>query len=91
MFRASQPDTNPNINIQIPILLHTPNPNLNPNPNPRFSGHLDLKFRNFVPFLHIFDRFCGFLNKKGKNCEILNLNNWRLVRLKVHVIQQKSL
>ena len=36
-------------------------------------------------------RFCGFLIKKGTNCEILNLNNRRLVRLKVHIIKQKSL
>ena len=36
--------------------------------------------------LHIFERFCGFLIKKGTHCDILNLNNRRLMRLKVHVI-----
>ena len=51
--------------------------------NARVSGNLDLKF---VPFLHIFDGFCGFLIQKGTNCEILNLNNRRLGRLKVHII-----
>ena len=43
------------------------------------------KISQSVPFLHIFDRFCGFLIKKGTKCEILNLNNRRLVRLKVHI------
>ena len=28
--------------------------------------------------------------KKGTNCEVLNLNNWRLGRLKVHVTLQKN-
>ena len=37
-------------------------------------------------FLHIFDRFCGFLIKKGTNCGILNINNRWLMRLKVHVM-----
>jgi len=45
----------------------------------------------FFPFLHIFDRFCGFLIEKGTNCAILNLNNRRLGHLKVHVILQTSL
>ena len=49
------------------------------------------KFSQFVPFLHVFDGFWGFSIKKGTHCEILNLKNWRLVRLKVHVIKQKSL
>ena len=44
------------------------------------------KITQCVPFLHIFERFCGFLIKKGTHCEILNLNNRRLGRLKVHVI-----
>ena len=48
------------------------------------SGYLDLKFHN----LHIFDRFCGFLIQKGTHCEILHLNNRRLMRLKVHVIKK---
>ena len=39
------------------------------------------KISQFVPFLHFFDRFCGFLIKQGTHCEILNLNNRRLVRL----------
>ena len=33
--------------------------------NALVSGCLHLKFSQFVPFLHIFDRFCGFLIKKG--------------------------
>ena len=33
------------------------------------------KISQFVPFLHVFDRFCGFVTKKGTNCEILHLNN----------------
>ena len=41
--------------------------------------------------MHIFDRFYGFLIKKGAYCEILNLINRRLVRLKVHIIYQKIL
>ena len=53
------------------------------------SSYLDLEFHN--SFMHIFDRFCGFLIQKGTNCEILNLNNRRHGRLKVHVINQKSL
>ena len=44
------------------------------------------KISQCVPFLHIFDWFCGFLIKKGTHCEILNLDNRRLVLLKVHVI-----
>ena len=44
------------------------------------------KISQFVPYLHIFDRFCGFLIKKGTNSEIFNLNNQRLVRFKVHVV-----
>ena len=47
-----------------------------------------VKWTLFVPFLHIFDRFCGFLIQRGTNCAIFNLNNWRLERLKVHVIFQ---
>ena len=43
----------------------------------------------FVPFFHIFDRFCGFKIKKGTHCEVLNLNKRILVRLKVH-IKKKS-
>ena len=46
--------------------------------NARVSGNLDLEFHN----LQIFDRFCGFFYQ---NCEILNLNNRRLGRLKAHV------
>ena len=55
--------------------------------NARDSGNIlvDLKFHNLSPFLHIFNRFFGFLIKKGTHFEILNLNNWT-VRLKVHVI-----
>ena len=49
----------------------------------RVSGY----FIRFVPFLHIFDRF---LIEKGTIFAILNLNNWRLGRLKVHVIKQKK-
>ena len=45
-----------------------------------------LQISQFVPFLHIFDKFCGFLIRKGTNCAILNINNRRLRRLKVHVI-----
>ena len=39
------------------------------------------KISQFVPFLHIFDTFCGFLIKKRSHFEILNLNNRRLVCL----------
>ena len=46
------------------------------------------KIWQFVPFFH---RFCGFLFKRGTNCEILNLNNRRLVLLKVYVKLQKVL
>ena len=49
---------------------------------------LRFKISQFVPFLHKFDRFCGVLIKKRAN---LNLSNRRLVRLKVHVMLQKSL
>ena len=56
----------------------------------RVSGYVDLNF-TICPLLHISDRFCRFLFKKGTNCAILNLNNRRLRRLKVHVILQKSL
>ena len=34
---------------------------------------------------------CGFSCEKGQNISILNLNNRRLRRLKVHVINQKRL
>ena len=49
-----------------------------------------VKWTLFVPFLHIFDRFCGFLIQRGTNCAIFNINNWRLERLKIHVIFQKK-
>ena len=42
------------------------------------------KILQFVPTLHIFDRFCGFSIQKGTNCAISNISNRRLGRLKVH-------
>ena len=33
------------------------------------------KISQFVPFLHILDRFCGFLIKKGTNCKSLNIES----------------
>ena len=48
------------------------------------------KISQLVPFLHIFDGFCGFLIQRGTHCEIFNLNNRRLVRLKVRVNTKKK-
>ena len=44
------------------------------------------KCSQLIHFLRIFDSFCGLLIKEGTNSEILNLNNQRLMILKVHVI-----
>ena len=51
---------------------------------PSLRYYLDWKFHILSPFcICIFDRFFGFLIQKGTNCETLNLNNRRLLRLKV--------
>ena len=55
--------------------------------NARVSGYLDFKFNNLSPF----GGFLGVFMQKGANCEVLNLNNRRLGRLKIPVILQKSL
>ena len=49
------------------------------------------KISQSVPFLIKNQQNLPKICKKGTNCEILNLNNERLGRLKVHVIKQKSL
>ena len=49
------------------------------------------KILKFVPFLIKNPQNISKICKKGTHSEILNLNNRRLMRLKVHVILQKSL
>ena len=49
------------------------------------------KISQCVPFLIKNPQNISKISKKGTNCEILNLNNRRPVRLKVHVKEQKGL
>ena len=45
------------------------------------------KISQLVPFWIKNPQNLSEICKKGTNCEILNLNNWRLGRLKVHVME----